>query len=250
MLFFTDLDNTILYSHRHAISSPKVWVEKLNDRNQSFISEQAYNYYLHQDWLKIVPVTTRTRQQYLRLMSALSALGWNEALICNGAIRIVDGVEDIEWTNESLQLIGPAQKALKKMYVLALELYGETSIVLVDPFLFYIKNSKVNEVFDSLFTEADSNLLQIYKDSRKVYCVPKVLNKGTAIERYKSRFHVDKCIAAGDSDFDVPMLQKADIVLYPEYLKDIEANGEKYICDGLFSDQICEYLEKLRRNLR
>lgn len=247
MLFFTDLDNTVLYSHRHVISNPMVWVEKLNGHNQSFMSERTYKYFVHQKWLRVIPVTTRTFQQYDRLIYALSRLGWSEALICNGAIRILNGVEDPEWTNESLRISEQSRIPFRKAYELAVELFGLSSIVLVEPFLFYVKTNHVDTAYSMLSGYAKNENLSFYKDSRKVYCIPKVFNKGCAIQRYKNRFKINACIVAGDSDFDVSMLQQADICFFPEGLSNFSAVGKKIICQDLFSDQICNELEKIRK---
>ena len=63
-VFFTDLDNTMIYSHHREIGKPKIVVEHLDGREQSFMTEFAYDFLLSADWLDIVPVTTRTKQQY------------------------------------------------------------------------------------------------------------------------------------------------------------------------------------------
>lgn len=246
MVFFTDLDNTILYSHRHMISDPVVWVEKLNGRDQSFISDRTFNYYQKQNWLKIIPVTTRTLQQYRRLQTVLRKLGWNEALICNGAIRIVDGCEDYEWTKESLCISESSRIPFRQAYQAAIDHWGASSVVLNDPFMFYIKSENADDTYNVISENANTEFVAVYKDSRKVYCIPKVLNKGTAIERYKNRFGVELCIAAGDSAFDIPMLKLADFCICPEGMQDFSVSGKKIICRDLFSEQICYELEKIK----
>ena len=68
-------------------------------------------------------------------------------------------------------------------------------------------------------------------------------------------------MAAGDSEFDLPMLARADICFYPPglqegigRLRDPEGSAtdgllqifgnEKKICAGVFADEICNILEK------
>lgn len=242
MHFFTDLDNTLLYSHRHLISEPMVWVEQLNGRNQSFMTERTYRYLKAQNWLNIIPVTTRTLSQYSRLQPTLQELGWREALICNGAIRMLDGTEDMQWTEESLRLSAPSADCFHRMYALAAEAFGTASIVLVEPFLFYVKGE--DGAFDFLSAHTDKEQLSIFADARKAYCIPKVLNKGNAVQRYKKRFGVQRCMAAGDSAFDVPMLEAADVRLCPEQLGEFLEPENTILCEGLFSDRICEELKK------
>ena len=55
--------------------------------------------------------------------------------------------------------------------------------------------------------------------SIKVYIVPRQLNKGSALLRLKKRLGAELVIAAGDSGFDIPMLNQADFALAPAELK-------------------------------
>ena len=41
---FTDIDNTIIFSHRHETNEKKVWVEKLNGKDQSFMTYKTYRF--------------------------------------------------------------------------------------------------------------------------------------------------------------------------------------------------------------
>ena len=76
--------------------------------------------------------------------------------------------------------------------------------------------------------ELDSELLDIFTNGTKVYAVPKGLDKGLALRRIRERLGADKIIAAGDSEFDIPMLRSADIAVCPKGL----AEGEGVISCG------------------
>ena len=246
MLLFTDLDNTLIYSYRHTISGSMVWVEELNGHPQSFISRRAYDYYRTQSWLNVVPITTRTKKQFERLKEGFSSFEWKDTLICNGSVLLRDGVEDVAWSQESKSLSEPDMPALKEVYELAMRLKGADSIVSALPFMFYVKTDDAPGLFEVLSQRLDNTHVAIYRDSRKVYCIPKTLNKGCAAERYKARFGYEHYLAAGDSEFDIPMLKQAEICLCPEGILDFNAAGKKRICYGLFSDSICDELEKIR----
>lgn len=246
-VFFTDLDNTLIYSHRHMVDEPVTWIETLNGHLQSFITQRTYSYYKKQKWLSIVPITTRTFQQYSRLQDLFKQLEWDEALICNGAIRVVNGIEDSVWTAESLHISKPSRISFQRAYEVAIAMFGVNSVVIVDPFMFYVKGKDVDIAYSNLLMCADTKQLLIYRDSRKVYCIPKLLNKGQAINRYKKRFGIRKCFAAGDSEFDIPMFHQADICFYPDALPNFSSKNRKIMCRGLFSDQICIELEKIRK---
>lgn len=247
MLYFTDLDNTVIYSHRHMIQDSIVWVESLNGRKQSFVSERTYRFFKLQKWLNVVPITTRTYQQYSRLKDMTEDFGWKHVLILNGAILLQNGVEDTEWKKESISICDADRQAYIEALKLAQKIAGEDSVLSVDPFIFYIKTDDVKGVFNVLYNRVDRIHLSVLSDARKVYCFPVSMNKGYAAERYMERFGYDQFIAAGDSEFDIPMLEKADVSLCPDGLRDFNANGIKKVCSGLFSDSICDELEQLKK---
>ncbi len=223
-----------------------MWVEYLNGKQQSFMSQRAYDYFSSQAWLKTVPVTTRTPSQYERIRELFAHFGWKDALICNGAFLLRDGAEDSIWTEESKEISRTDQNAFEDALEFANEQFEKTEVVTVDPFMFYIKSPDVDGTFFALSQRVDVSHLSVLKDSRKVYCIPKSLNKGCAAERYRSRFGYDKYIAAGDSEFDIPMLKTADICLCPKSLRRFRTKGRRIICDGFFPDLVCETLEGIR----
>ena len=245
-LFLTDLDHTMIYSHRHTMVGPIYWVEELNGKRQSFMTAATYEYFLNQEWLETVPVTTRTRAQYARLEGMASELGWRSALICNGAILLRDGVEDPTWSEESRYRSRPDQEAYGQALEWALSRMGENAVVRADPFLFYIKTPNPEEVFRLLKEQTDPAHLTVHRDARKVYCIPASLNKGTALVRYRSLRNNPKTIAAGDSSFDIPMLRHADWFFCPESLSAAVSGSGQYCSGNLISDAICAGLEQIR----
>lgn len=246
MLLLTDLDRTVLYSHRHAADGEKIWVEALNGHPQSFVTETTYRFFRTQDWLDVVPVTTRTKPQFDRLRGALAAFGWRDTLICNGSILLRDGVEDTAWTEGSVRISEASRPDYERAREFAAGLAGKDAVVSADPFLFYIKTDRAETVFNALSAHTDPAKLTVLRDSRKVYCFPQALNKGRAAERYRRRAGHEAYLAAGDSEFDIPMLQNAAVGFCPESLAHYEAKGEVRVCGGLFSDGLCDGLEKIR----
>lgn len=244
---FTDLDNTLLYSHRHPAPGPKRWVEYLNGRPQGFLTETAYGFFSRQDWLSVVPVTTRTPAQFARLAEMVQGFGWRDALVCNGAILLREGREDPAWTAESQALSAAAQPAFAAAWALARALAGREAVVCVPPFLFYVKAEAAEAVFPVLLAQADTARLTLLGDGRKLYCFPRSLDKGRALLRYRARFGGGDCIAAGDSAFDLPMLEAAEGCFCPEAIAGQVANPNKTVCrGGIFSDLLCAGLETLR----
>lgn len=246
-VLFSDIDNTLIQSHRHPYPGKKVWVEYLNGHEQSYMSKNTYDYFRSQNWLKVIPVTTRTKKQYERLSDLTNSLGWDMALICNGAILLKNGKEDCSWTEESLQMsMGDRESFIR----LSQEVHGivdSSQIIEIPNIMFYVKTENVEEIHKHLFELLDSEHIEIHKDARKVYCFPKSLNKGMAIERMMKRLAQTSCIAAGDSEFDISMLEKASIALCPEELSSSMSIHRRIIsCTDIFPDTICHELEKIK----
>ena len=278
VILFTDLDNTLIYSHRHQISDPVVWVEELNGRRQSFMSRGSFDYFKTQEWLEVIPTTMRTPEQYGRLLDLGDAMGWHLALVCNGAILLVDGKEDLSWREESLRLSENDQPAYEDAVRKAFAAYERENIVSVDRIMFYIKGTEVDRTYSYLREHTDPEHVFVYKDSRKVYCLPVSLHKGCAVQRFKKKTQGDGpfvrehknsfltarmpdrytggadssaegllCIAAGDGPSDVGMLEQADICLCPRALDNaVTRAGDKILCEGFFADSICRELENIR----
>lgn len=247
-LLFTDLDHTVIYSHRYETLKPVVWVEWLSGRPQSFMTKRTYTFFTSQTWLEVVPVTTRTYEQYHRLRETMERLGWKHSLICNGAILLHDGVEDESWTEESLALSEPDQPAFFAAFEMAKNMAMASDITAVLPFLFYVKSEDAETMYSVLSRRVNLERLSIFRDARKVYCIPKSLNKGNAVKRYLDRSGRRSYIACGDSAFDVSMLNDAALCFYPADIRHlIMGKGRKVSCEGVFSDEICDILERVRK---
>ena len=50
-VLFSDLDNTMIFSHHREIGNKKIVVEHLDGREQSFMTEFTYDFFTKTDWL-------------------------------------------------------------------------------------------------------------------------------------------------------------------------------------------------------
>ena len=246
LLFFSDLDNTLIYSHRHADGRPVVWVEQLEGRPQSFMTLPTYRFLQSAAWLPTVPLTTRTEAQYRRLQPLAGELRWRDALLCNGAVLLRDGEEDLDWRRESEEISKDDRPALERALSFAVSAFGEDRIQRTDPFFFYVKGGEAEMALQMLQPRVDPGHLRLTRDARKVYCYPQSLQKGTALRRYAAMAGASRTIAAGDSAFDIPMLEAADLSFYPQALAAAVRCPRGIPCqDGIFSDQICAGLNDI-----
>lgn len=252
LFLFTDLDGTMIYSHRRRLEEPAVWVEELHGRRQSFMTRRSRVFFETSPWLSVIPVTARTTAQYLRLMDSFKALGWRHALVCGGAVLLRDGREDEAWREESLAAVSGDAGDFMRLLAAVRRDMPAGAVTAEEPFLFYVKTDEAERVWARLRVQADPGRLTVVRDARKVYCMPKSMDKGVAAGRYLARFcggSKTSWAAAGDSELDVPMLLRADLSLYPPSLDHAmgAAGGEKIVCAGVLADAICHELER-RRN--
>ncbi len=253
LTLFSDLDRTLVYSHRVKPETPCVAAELLDGRIQSYITERT----LHslsgmtdRGELTIVPVTTRTKEQYERLGGVMERLSVRAALICSGAVLLADGKVDEQWLKESSRLAERELPELEKANKLLEKLCGKEKT----RFPYELMASAVYEnpqaCIQALKRSIDEEKCFIGSDGKKIYCIPRSMSKGNALQRFRRRFPSGACVAAGDSVFDVSMLNEADFAVFPEALSaDICSSQRRHACrEAVLSDRLCEILESLLRD--
>ena len=237
----TDLDNTIIYSYKHDIGNEKMNVELYKEREISFITKQTFELLkkVKEEFL-IIPTSTRTIEQYDRIDLKIGSFKY--ALVCNGSVLLVDGKKDKDWYEESLRLAKPSNLEVKK----ALE-YLENDkrrifeLRYIEDLFVFTKCDEAETVVNELRKYLDKSLVNVFNNKEKVYVLPTLLSKGKAIERLRKYLKVEFIIAAGDSEFDISMVEASDVGLVPYGFKS-EFNIKSDICEmgkeGLFSEQL------------
>ncbi len=251
IIFNVDLDNTLIYSYRHNIGDRKICVELYEGREVSFMTDHT------QELLKkiskrvrIVPVTTRTVEQYRRVRLGLDAVPY--ALVCNGGVLLADGREDEQWYIESLRLVLPCAQELEKAEcILTEDAYRCYDVKNIKHLFLFTKSSQPDVSAGKLRESLDASLVDVCQNGSKVYVVPKKLNKGAAALRLKKKLKANKVLAAGDSAFDISMLECADLSFAPAGLAFGGRDGSRAVrvddgeSTGVFSDLVLEYVERM-----
>lgn len=250
--FFCDLDRTLIYSHRVPIKENKVVVEYLDKKAQSFMTKRTYDFLRRQNCVELIPVTTRSQRQYVRIHPLQQELKSRYALLCNGGVLLIDGAEDAAWYGDSLSLISPELPELQAVKALVQHLSPLLQIQDVSGLFFYFKHDRPAWFAQELQRLARPKTIRILHDDCKVYCLPSELNKGKAVTRFAERFGSASTVAAGDSEFDLPMLSCADIRLIPPALSPwLPAESTIVLSTSVFSDGICDCLSAIeKRNLQ
>lgn len=237
-VFFSDLDNTLIYSHRRKINDPKIPVEYLEGKEQSFITNGTFDFLCNLRELTLVPVSTRTEEQYRRL-NCMKRIKVKYAIVCNGGKLLVDGKVDEQWEKETYDIADPFTLSMKKA-AYELEKICNRNIHRPERYMCYATTNSSESVCKELAKRIDTDSISALYDNRKVYIFPKVINKGIATGRFAERFEVDYSIAAGDSIMDVSMLNTADYALAAEGIYDLVSTEKKEKLIGCeISQSIC-----------
>ena len=237
----TDLDNTIIYSYKHDIGNEKMNVELYKEREISFISNHTFELLkkVKEEFL-VIPTSTRTIEQYERINLKIGTFKY--ALVCNGSVLLVDGKKDKDWYEESLRLAKPSNLEVKKaLEYLENDKRRTFELRYIEDLFVFTKCYKSETVVNELRKHLDKSLVNVFNNKEKVYVLPTLLSKGKAIERLKKYLKVEFIIAAGDSEFDISMVEAADVGIVPYGFKS-EFNIKSDICEmgkeGLFSEQL------------
>lgn len=229
MLFASDLDQTLIYSHRTFINKeidaqirPVEW---LNDRYISYMTQNAL-IKLKEISQKVlfVPVTTRTKLQYQRINFLEYDISDQYAVTSNGGTIFYKGIEDQDWTRYVLEgsencvafedLINKFNEISHPSWVI------KDSGKLADNLFYYclIEREKIPLVELAAFkTWARENNWELSVQGRKLYLVPKNVNKKAAILYIKEKEGMSRVVAAGDSLLDLDMLTAADLGIAPSH---------------------------------
>lgn len=216
--FYVDLDNTIIYSYKHEIGPKRRCAEIYQGREISFLTEKTWQgLRLIAKLALVIPTTTRTLEQYKRVRLEIGELPY--VLACNGGVLLRDGREDPEWYAVSRKLVEESRGEMEK----ALELLsGDDSVCFeirwVKELFVFTKSREPEKTAECLSNKLNPELVAVFQNGPKVYVMPRALHKGAAVKRLQEQLGSGRVIAAGDSIFDLPMLEQAEIAIAPESL--------------------------------
>ncbi|KUO70833.1 MAG: haloacid dehalogenase [Desulfosporosinus sp. BRH_c37] len=233
MLFASDLDQTLIYSPKTFINKEIEEqirpVERLDDRYISYMTQNALSA-LKEIARRIlfVPVTTRTKLQYQRINFLDYDITYQYAITSNGGTIFSKGVEDKDWSQ--LVLSGRAKCLAVEDLIHKFDEIAHPSWVikdsgkLADDLFYYclIEREKIPVTELAAFKIwANENNWELSVQGRKLYLVPRNINKNAAIQYVKEKEGMIHVAAAGDSLLDLEMLRAADLAFAP-------AHGELY----------------------
>ena len=241
----SDLDNTLVYSPRRFLTGEKVCVEVYRDNANSFMPVKSIELLKNiSSSITFIPVTTRSKIGFSRIDFTVIGVP-KYALVCNGGMLLINGEVDPTWYNRSLEIIKQADQYLQKaMGILETDPNRTLDVRKVENLFVFTKSSNAIKTAEVLKAHLDTALVDITTHKDKIYIIPKAIDKGTGINRLREYISADTIISAGDTVFDIPMLEQADIGYYPEEILEHCQHIKTATCihktQGNFSDVFLE----------
>ena len=263
MIFASDLDRTLIYSEKFLSDFTGLVKAVEYGKYTSLMTERAVG--LLKDLYNIltfVPCTTRTIEQYQRIQFFKEEHVPRFAVVSNGGNIIVDGVVDLDYRENIVRSLQnsclPESKLLMEFKKIASNEWVN-KLINADGLFYYciIDPAKLprNET-DSFAAWAFEQNWEVSVQGRKLYLVPRVVNKWSAVERIKQLAGEHIVFAAGDSLLDLSMIKCADHAVYPAHGEIYENFGgtlSSYGCLAVEATKVSglaaaeEILEKVRR---
>lgn len=245
LLFTCDIDNTLLYSYRKK-QDGYICIEINKGKEQGFMSQYTFNNFIEMTKrVKFVPVTTRSVEQYRRIVFPYDYIP-EYALVSNGAVLLRNGNICSDWN-----LITKNDLLKQQLSEIYNRYHSDSRFIncrIVDDsyvFVYCSPNTDAQGVTAELSEIWDMN---VELSGRKIYFFPESLSKGSAVEKLKKIINPDCTISAGDSTIDISMLNAADKAIIPAdfdvKLSDIK-NFIKCGSEIVFSDFVINQILKI-----
>jgi hydroxymethylpyrimidine pyrophosphatase-like HAD family hydrolase len=226
LIFVTDLDRTMIYSNRHIGTLKKnradyVCAEKRDGIETTFMTKRAYDLFCDlSSKTMVIPCTTRTIEQYIRIDLISSNSNINYAICNNGGSILIGGVEDLNWSSKVKKKIVNNSARLKDVLARSNKMIDQNHIldvrIVENLFYYYIMNEiPSEEVLGQLEDKAGKLNWKIYMHGRKLYYIPNELKKSHAVNYLINILEIDSYVAAGDSILDLDFLESSTYSIVP-----------------------------------
>lgn len=248
MVYATDLDHTLLYSHKQIIGHEKdfVCVEYLSQKPITYMTISAIQKLKSlMEKLVVIPVTTRSIQQFKRILPFSAS---QYAIVDNGGTILCDGLVLDIWENYIYSIL--QSYCFEEVIELFLKLPALTrKPEIIDQKFIFAKSSNISACEEFLRGKLNTKNWQLSIQGQKIYAIPAEISKGTALKFVcEELLHENFIVASGDSNLDLPMLTLSSCGIIPSdcALASLGLPTLTQIGSGLSSsDSILDYVTTL-----
>jgi hydroxymethylpyrimidine pyrophosphatase-like HAD family hydrolase len=260
--FASDLDRTLIFSKRmleaYGSDGNDELIELLDGKPISYISSKTKSILkqINEEML-FIPVTTRTIEQYKRVQLFQGEIVPEYVITSNGGTILKRGTVLKEWTlytQELLQNCTPLEEVVKKVAALEDSKWIK-KIKPGDQVFFYIilhREHFSTSRFIELTALTDNLGWQLSLQGRKLYFIPKTLNKWTAVHYLRDVLDLNEISTAGDSLLDYELITNGTYGIAPlhgevlDYSHTLHKTGHAGI---KASEEIVEAVQSRYRNI-
>lgn len=249
MIFATDLDNTMIFSHKRikGLEYKFHCVEYYDGKPITYMTYFAINMLKSLlSRMYVIPVTTRSIAQFKRIEFFSDT---EFAVADNGGVILHNGMVYPEWDKY-------IQNILKRYDLkIAFKTFSELPNLIsppriVDGKFVFAKSDDTSLCEEYLKSKLDTKMWQISFQGKKVYAIPAEITKGNAL-RYISEILLSNSqpiISAGDSNLDISMLEYASYSIIPKDSKLSIMNKGEFIETGVgiySADEILKFVNNI-----
>lgn len=220
LLLAMDLDGTLFRSYRDRQPGDAA-VDGYGGKPCAFLSPEAADLLAElADRVRLVPVTTRSVEQYRRIEWP-AGLRPSLAVTSNGGCLLRNDVPDAAWQTGAHQIVSGLETQLERLANRLGTQAGVRKCVCVERLFVYAACEKPDQARALQETSIGAGPFVPVASGRKLYLLPPGLDKGAALRRLRALpdfSGVCLCMAAGDSALDIPMLRQADCAVVPPAL--------------------------------
>lgn len=225
MLFASDLDRTLIYSKKFVIKHDKKvqLVEKKKDKEISYMLNSSIDILKAlSNKLLFVPVTTRSIEQYKRIAVFQKEIKPKYFIVCNGGNIFIDGKVDKDWSrliknklnNECLMMKDVLLEFNKMKSFFNIDRIKEVDNLF---FVCIFKNEVPKEIIHELSIWVEKNNWRMFINGRKLYLIPKHVNKSEAVKYVANKEGIKNIISSGDSLLDYDMARISNMFISPQH---------------------------------
>lgn len=235
MIYTTDLDKTLIFTEKWVTSGIEVHTAEHREGTPfTYMTPKAYEYLKEiAKHTLFIPNTARTLAQIQRI-GFIHELNPEYIVALNGIEIYYKGDKLREWDEEVRRKTQNLQISMEE----AAELIRKHIKGIVNEYrfetyttVFGVDTKAIDLVaYEQMKEELARHNWLLYLQGRKLYVVPLAVNKGEALKFINHREGHEHIIGAGDSFFDIPLLQEctARYSLEESELKDIPVELDIY----------------------